>query len=330
MSTALGTTRIPRFPWREVVFWLVLAAGFWLWPKHLALASQVFIAGLFTLSYDLILGYSGILSLGHAAYFGLGAYAAGLLAQRGWGEPLSGLLAAGACAGLAGFLTSFLVVRGQDLTRLMVTTAIGLLLFELANRWSDITGGVDGLLGIEMAPLLGAFRFDIYGRTAYGYCLAVTFLLFFGVRRLVHSPFGWSLRGMRDNPGRMLALGYPVSRRLTAVYSLSAAIAGIAGALLAQTTQFVSIDVFSFGRSADVMVMLIVGGAGVLYGGLVGAAVFTLAYHYLSALNPVYWQFWLGAFLIAIVLVGRGGVMGAWTRVVNTLRTTRGRAVTRP
>ena len=329
MSTAPGIVRIVRFPWNEAVFWLVLAAGYWLWPKHLPLASQVLIAGLFTLSYDLILGYSGILSLGHAAYFGIGAYAAGLLAQGGWGEPLSGLLAAGACAGLAGFLTSFLVVRGQDLTRLMVTTAIGLLLFELANRLSSITGGVDGLLGIEMAPLLGAYRFDMYGRTAYGYCLAVTFLLFLGVRRLVHSPFGWSLRGMRDNPGRMLALGYPVSHRLIAVYSLSAAIAGVAGALLTQTTQFVSIDVFSFGRSADVMVMLIVGGAGVLYGGLVGAAVFTLAYHYLSALNPVYWQFWLGAFLIAIVLVGRGGVLGAWARVVSTLRERRGRAVTR-
>lgn len=302
------------------MFWLVLAAGFWLWPKQLALASQVLIAGLFALSYDLILGYAGILSLGHAAYFGLGAYAAGLLAAHGWGEPLTGLLVAGCCAGLGGFLTGFLVVRGQDLTRLMVTTAIGLLLFELANRLSGVTGGVDGLLGVEMAPVLGAFRFDIYGRTAYAYCLVVTFVVFLGVRRMVHSPFGWSLRGMRDNPGRMLALGYPVSQRLIAVYTVAAAVAGVAGALLAQTTQFVSIDVFSFNRSAEVMVMLIVGGAGVLYGGLIGAAVFTLAYHYLSALNPVYWQFWLGAFLIAIVLFGRGGVLGACERVYRLLR----------
>ena len=320
MSAARNERHIPRAPWMECVFWLVLAAGFWLWPKQLALASQVLIAGLFALSYDLILGYAGILSLGHAAYFGLGAYAAGLLAQHGWGEPISGLLVAGVCAALAGLLSGFLVVRGQDLTRLMVTTAIGLLLFELANRLSSITGGVDGLLGVEMAPLLGAFRFDMYGRTAYGYCLAVTFVLFLGARRMVQSPFGWSLRGMRDNPGRMLALGYPVSRRLIAVYTVSAGMAGIAGALLAQTTQFVSIDVCSFNRSAEVMVMLIVGGAGVLYGGLIGAAVFTLAYHYLSSLNPVYWQFWLGAFLIAIVLFGRGGVLGAGERVYRLLR----------
>jgi branched-chain amino acid transport system permease protein len=323
-------TRVAGLPWEEGVFWLVLAAGFWLWPRHLALASQVLIAGLFALSYDIILGYAGILSLGHAAYFGLGAYAAGVLAQHGWGEPLSGLLAAAVCAALAGFLTSFLVVRGQDLTRLMVTTAIGLLLFELANRLSSVTGGVDGLLGIEMAPLLGAFRFDMHGRTAYGYCLVITFLVFLCVRRLVRSPFGWSLRGMRDNPGRMLALGYPVSRRLIAACTVSAAIAGIAGALLAQTTQFVSIDVFSFSRSAEVMVMLIVGGAGVLYGGLIGAAVFTLAYHYLSALNPVYWQFWLGAFLIAIVLFGRGGVLGACARMSRMWRERRGEPAAQP
>jgi branched-chain amino acid transport system permease protein len=212
----------------------------------------------------------------------------------------------------------------------MVTTAIGLLLFELANRLSSVTGGVDGLLGMEMASLLGAFRFDIYGRTAYGYCLVVTFVLFLCVRRLVRSPFGWSLRGMRDNPGRMLALGYPVPRRLIAVYTVSAAIAGIAGALLAQTTQFVSIDVFSFNRSAEVMVMLIVGGAGVLYGGLVGAAVFTVAYYYLSSLNPVYWQFWLGAFLIAIVLFGRGGVLGACVRISRMWRERRREPAAQP
>lgn len=300
----------------ELAFWLTLAAGFWLWPSQLALGSQILIAGLFALSYDLILGYAGILSLGHAAYFGVGAYTAALLAQHGWGEPFSGLGAAACCAAILGFLTSFLVVRGRDLTRLMVTTALGLLLFELANRLSDITGGVDGL-SMTMGSVLGTFRFDMYGRTAYAYCLAVTFVVFLAVRRLFHSPFGWSLRGIRDNPSRMLALGYPVHRRLIVAYTVSAAIAGIAGALLAQTTQFVSIDVFSFNRSADVLVMLIVGGAGVLYGGLVGAAVFMTAHHYLSSLNPIYWQFWLGAFLVAIVLFGRGGVLGAGLRLAH-------------
>jgi branched-chain amino acid transport system permease protein len=301
----------------EIAFWLVLAAGFWLWPSYLALWSQILIAGLFALSFDLLLGYAGIVSLGHAAYFGIGAYAAGILSRHGWGEPLSGLLLGAACAGVAGFVTSFLVVRGRDLTRLMVTTGIGLLLYELANRLADLTGGNDGLIGMEMGPVLGVFRFDMYGRTAYGYSLAVTFVLFLAMRRLVHSPFGLSLRGIRDNPGRMLVLGYPVHRRLIAAYTLSAVYAGVAGALLAQTTQFVGTEVLSFNRSADVMVMLIVGGTGMLYGGLVGAAVFMVAHHWLSDLSAVYWQFWLGAFLIAIVLFGRDGVLGACARLVR-------------
>jgi branched-chain amino acid transport system permease protein len=310
-----------RVPVAEIVFWLVLAAGFWLWPSYLPLASQVLIAGLFALSLDLVLGYAGIVSLGHAAYFGVGAYAAGVLARSGWGEPFSGLLVAALCAGVTGFLTSFLVVRGKDLTRLMVTTGIGLLLFELANRLTDITGGNDGLIGMEMKPVLGVFRFDMYGKVAYGYSLAVTFVLFLLMRRLVNSPFGLSLRGIRDNPGRMLALGYPVHRRLIAMYTLAAVYAGVAGALLAQTTQFVGTDVLSFNRSAELMVMLIVGGTGMLYGGLVGAAVFMVAHHYLSDINATYWQFWLGAFLIAVVMFGRDGVLGACMRLAGAWRT---------
>ncbi len=319
-----------RLPVAEIVFWLVLAAGFWLWPSYLPLASQVLIAGLFALSLDLVLGYAGIVSLGHAAYFGVGAYAAGVLSSHGWGEPFSGLLLAALCAGVTGFITSFLVVRGKDLTRLMVTTGIGLLLFELANRLTDITGGNDGLLGMQMRPVLGAFRFDMYGKVAYGYSLAVTFVLFLLMRRLVNSPFGLSLRGIRDNPGRMLALGYPVHRRLIAMYTLASVYAGIAGALLAQTTQFVGTDVFSFNRSAELMVMLIVGGTGMLYGGLVGAAVFMVAHQYLSDLNPSYWQFWLGAFLIAIVMFGRDGVLGACLRLARVWRRRTGKAAVSP
>jgi branched-chain amino acid transport system permease protein len=311
---------VGRVPAAEIVFWLVLAAGFWLWPSYLALASQVLIAGLFALSLDLVLGYSGIVSLGHAAYFGVGAYAAGVLSSRGWGEPFSGLLLAAVCAGVTGFVTSFLVVRGKDLTRLMVTTGIGLLLYELANRLSDITGGSDGLIGMQMKPVLGMFQFDIYGKVAYGYSLTVTFVLFLLMRRVVNSPFGLSLRGIRDNPGRMLALGYPVNRRLIAMYTLASVYAGIAGALLAQTTQFVGTDVFAFNRSAELMVMLIVGGTAMLYGGLVGAAVFMVAHEYLSDINPTYWEFWLGAFLIAIVMFGRDGVLGACSRLARAWR----------
>jgi branched-chain amino acid transport system permease protein len=295
----------------EVGFWLAVVALFFVFPQHRVLGSQILITGLFALSLDLILGYAGIVSLGHAAYFGIGAYTAGLLAVHGFGEPLSGLALAGIAGAVLGFATSFLVVRGSDLARLMVTIGIGLMLFEAANQLPSITGGADGLSGVTMQKVLGLWSFDLAGTTAYVYSLVVLFLLFLVARRIVASPFGLSLRGVRENVRRMPAIGAPVGRRLVAIYTVSAAMAGVAGGLLAQTTQFVGLDVFGFPRSADLMIMLVLGGTGRLYGGLVGAAAFMVAHHFLSDLNPVYWQFWLGLLLVVVVLFARGGMLGA-------------------
>jgi len=310
--------RLPNDRWRaaEIVFWLAALAAFFAFPTHRVLGSQILITGLFAVSLDLILGYAGIVSLGHAAFFGVGAYAAGLLAAHGWGEPISGLVVAAAAGAVVGFATSFLVVRGADLARLMVTLGIGLMLFEAANQMPSITGGADGLSGVTMGKLFGIYAFDLTGSTAYLYSLGVLFVLFVVARRLVNSPFGLSLRGIRENVRRMPAIGAPVSRRLIAVYTVSAAVAGVAGGLLAQTTQFVGLDVFGFPRSADLMIMVVLGGAGRLYGGLVGAAVFMVAHHFLSGQNPIYWQFWLGLLLVVVVLFARGGILGA----IETLR----------
>ena len=306
----MGELPTQRWNKLEIAFWLIPIAAFFLFPKYLTLGSQILITALFALSLDLILGYARIISLGHAAFFGLGAYTAGLLAKHGWGEPFSGLLLAAFVATLAGLATSFLVVRGHDLTRLMVTLGIGLMLHEVANQASWLTGGIDGLSGVEMKKLFGVFSFGLDGRTAYLYSLGVLFLVFCFARTLVRSPFGLSLRGIREGERRMPAIGASVPRKLVAVYTVGAGIAGIAGALLAQTTQFVGIDTFGFPRSADLMIMLILGGAGYLYGALIGAAVFMLLQDYLSNLNPVYWQFWLGLLLVVIVLFARGGLMG--------------------
>lgn len=320
--------RLPDGRWHpaEIVFWLAPVAVFFLLPDYLILGSQILITGLFALSLDLILGYAGIVSLGHAAFFGLGAYTAGLLGAHGWGEPISGLLAAGAVAGLAGWLCSFLVVRGGDLTRLMVTLGIGLMLFEAANKAAFLTGGVDGLSGVTMGKVLGLFEFDLFGKTAYIYSLVVTFLLFVAVRRIVASPFGLSLRGVREGVRRMPALGANVPRRLGAVFTVSAAVAGVAGGLLAQTTQFVGLDVLGFPRSAELLVMLVLGGTGRLYGALVGAALFMIAQDVLAGINPVYWQFWIGLLLVLMVLFARGGVMGAASAIAGRLRRGRGEA----
>lgn len=310
-----GARTAPRLPsdrWRplEIAFWLFAIAAYFLFPSYLVLGSQVLIIGMFAVTLDLILGYAGIVSLGHAAFFGLGAYTAGLLAVHGWGEPITGLFAAAVVAGIGGYLVSFLVVRGSDLTRLMVTLGVGLMLYEAANKAAFVTGGVDGLSGVTMWKVLGVFGFDLYGRTAYVYALIVVFLMFVLARRLVHSPFGLGLRGIRENARRMPAIGTKVGARLRQVFSVSAAMAGVCGALLAQCTQFVGIDTLSFGRSADIMIMLVLGGTGRLYGGLVGAAAFMIAQDYLSGINPVYWQFWIGALLVAIVLFGHGGILG--------------------
>lgn len=310
----------------EIVFWLMPVAVFFLLPGYLILGSQILIAGLFALSLDLILGYAGIVSLGHAAFFGLGAYTAGLLGAHGWGEPVSGLLAAAAVAAFAGWLCSFLVVRGGDLTRLMVTLGIGLMLFEAANKAAFLTGGVDGLSGVTMRPLLGVFEFDLYGKTAYLYSLVVVFAMFVLVRRIVASPFGLSLRGVREGARRMPALGANVPRRLRAAFTVAAAIAGVAGGLLAQTTQFVGMDVLGFPRSAELLVMLVLGGTGRLYGALIGAALFMVAQDVLAGINPVYWQFWIGLLLVLMVLYARGGVMGAIGAWAARRRSTAARA----
>lgn len=298
--------------WRpaELAFWLLPFVGYFLFPDNLVLLTQIAITALFCLSLDLILGYAGIVSLGHAAFFGVGAYTAGLLAAHGWGEPVSGLLVAAVVCAALGFVTSLLVLRGADLTRLMVTLGVAMMLFELANKLTFITGGVDGLQGIEMKPLFGTFGFDMYGKTAYWYAMGVLFLLFWAARKLVHSPFGLSIKGIRLNAARMPALGAPINARLAAIYTIGAAYAGVAGGLMAQTTQFVALDVLAFNRSAELLLILVLGGSGSLYGAILGTIVFMSAHHVLSDMNPEYWQFWLGALMLVIVLFARDGVMG--------------------
>ena len=312
--------RAARWHPAEYLFWLLPIVAYFAFPDDLALLSQMAITALFALSLDIILGYAGIISLGHAAFFGVGAYTAGLFALHGWPNPLFGLGAAAVVSAVAGFGASFLVLRGADLTRLMVTLGMALILYVAANKLTSITGGLDGLQGITVSPLLGHFEFDLYGKVAYIYSVVVLFVMFWIARRLVHSPFGLSLQGIRQNVYRMPALGTPVHARLVAAYTIGAAVAGVAGALLTQTTQFVSIDVLSFSRSAELLLILVLGGTGTLYGAMIGAVVFMTVHHVLSDVNPQYWQFWMGAALILVVLFARGGVVGGLQAAVRKLR----------
>jgi branched-chain amino acid transport system permease protein len=298
--------------WRpsEIAFWLATLLPFVLVSDYLVLASQIAITALFAVSLDLILGYAGMISLGHAAYFGFGSYTAGLIAKWGWGEPLSGLLIAGAAAGLLGYVTSFIVAPFKHLALIMITLGLGLLLAEAANSASWLTGGADGLQGVRMWKLLGLFAFDLYGYAAYSYSLIVLFAAFALARRLTNSPFGLALRGIRENAVRMPAVGARSTRHIRKIYTIAAALAGIAGALLAQTTETVSLETLSFQRSADVLVVLILGGAGRLYGGIVGAVTYGIARDQFATINPQYWYFWIGILLIAVVIFLPNGLLG--------------------
>jgi branched-chain amino acid transport system permease protein len=311
-----------RCRWKpvEMVFWPMTLLPFVLVPSYLTLASQIAITAIFAVSLDLILGYAGLVSLGHAAFFGLGAYTAGLLAKAGWGEPFSGLLIAGTAAGLFGWLSGFVVVRVRHLSLIMITLGIGLLLYEMANRENWLTGGNDGLQGVVIWPLFGRFEFDLYGYTAYGYALAVLLLTVLAARRLIHSPFGLSLRAIRENERRMPAIGALSQARLHTVYTIAAAMAGIAGGLLAQTTQFVDLSTLGFQRSADLLVMLALGGTGRLYGGIVGAIVFMVARDQLADVNPQYWYFWIGLLLVCVVLFLPDGILGGLARLLPRQR----------
>ena len=304
-----------RFRALEVLPWLVAAASYFIFPDYLALGAQILATIVFALSVDLILGYAGIVTLGHAAFFGAGAYTAGILAANGWGEPISGLLAAAAVAAVLGVATGAIILRTTGLTLLMQTLVIATMLLELANKAGQWTGGADGLQGMQVWPIFGAFRFDLFGKTAFLYCFAVLLICWLIVRAIVYSPFGRSLTGIRDNVKRMHAIGSPVNRRLLIAYTISASLAGISGALIAQTTQFVGLGVLSLERSGTVLIMLIIGGVGQLYGAFIGVPLYMIAQDRFATIDPVYWYFWIGLFMIFMVVFARGGVLGAIERV---------------
>ena len=299
---------VANAPVARRVEWILLAiavAAALLLPRYYPLMNEMAIIALFAVSLDLILGYAGIVSLGHAAFFGLGVYVAALFAKHINGDPFLGLLVAAMATATLGLATAALILRGTDLTRLMVTLGVALILLELANKLDWLTGGADGLQGVVMRPVLGLFAFDMAGRTAYVYSTSVLLLILWLTRHLVASPFGLSLQAIRDNRLRAEAIGVPVNARLTAIYTLSAAVAGVAGGLLAQTTGFASLDALDFQRSADILLVLVIGGTGYLLGGVIGAVIFTAMHHWLSAITPQYWQFWIGLMLVVIVLAGR-------------------------
>ena len=306
-----GLAERHRFRAAEALPWLCAIAWFFLLPDYLTLGYQILIWIIFALSLDLILGYTGIVTLGHAAFFGTGAYTAGLMSVHlHWNEPITELIAAMAVAALVGFVSGWMVLRTKSLTLVMLTLATTILLQETGNYFGHFTGGADGLRDVHIDPIFGLFKFDLWGQVGYIYCLVVLAILFVVTRALVHSPFGQSLRGIRENQLRMPAIGAPVPRELLTVYTISAAMAGAAGALLTQTSEFTALETFSFGRSGDVLVILILGGTGRLYGAFIGAFIYVILQDQLAKLSPTYWLFGIGLVLVLTIVFAPRGLLG--------------------
>ena len=314
-KVALAARRSPRLDWHkvritEILYWVAAALIFFLFPNDLSFATSVLVSAIFVLSLDLILGFAGIISLGHALFFGFGAYVTGLATFIGWQEPITGALLGGFSAAVLAALTGPIVLRLNGMALIMVTLALNAVAFEAANKLTWLTGGDDGLFGITVSPLFGIFPWTMFSYTAYWYVLGWAFVLFFIARTVIASPFGVAIQGIRENSQRMRLIGTPVLHKLIGVYVMSGFIAGVAGALSAQTTKFVGLAVLSVDTSVGALVMLVLGGVGRLYGGPVGTTVYMIVQHYASEWSPYQWMFVIGALLTSVVMFARGGILG--------------------
>jgi len=311
--------RKPRIGVLEGLVWLAALAVLAVFDGYLSLAASIAIMSLFVLSLDLALGFAGIVTLGHAVFFGTGAYAAALIALGGWQEPITGVLMAGGLSAVLALIVGFLILHLHGLPLIMTTLAFGLIVHSVANVAGDITGGDNGLQDIKLQPLFGTFPWSVVGQTSYLYALAWLFILFVVARKLVASPFGLALHGIRQNRGRMQLLGANVTIQLVTIYVFSGFMAGVAGALSAQTTKFVGLEVYSLDMSATVLIMLVLGGFGRLYGAIVGTVVYMVIHHFAAIVDPYNWMFAIGVLLVAVVLVARGGLMGLLERAYGTI-----------
>lgn len=308
---ATGFARRHRLSWLDAFPFAVALACYFIFPSYMPFGTLLLVTVLFALSLDLVLGYAGIVTLGHAAFFGAGAYTVGILnIHAGWGEPLSGLVAAAAVAGLVGLASGWVLLRTHGLTLLMLTLATAAMLQEMSNQFSSVTGGFDGM-NLKMWPILGLFPFDlIQSKSQYLYVLAVLLIGFLVTRLVIYSPFGHSLTGIRENSLRMPAVGAPVHRRLVIAYGISAALAGVAGALFAQSQAYVNLETLALDKSAGVLIMLILGGYGRLHGAFIGVAIYLTLEHTLSKRFPTYWQLGIGLVLMAVALFAQRGILG--------------------
>lgn len=273
---------------------------------YVGVASRILIFALAATSLNLILGFGGMVSFGHAAFVGVGAYAAGILIQHGIPSAWLALALAFTAAGAFALLIGAISLRTRGVYFIMITLAFAQMLYYLMVSLKTY-GGDDGL-SLDGRFELG-FGLDLsQDATFYYLVLALAVAVFLGVQRLLNSRFGYALQAIRDNETRMAAIGFPVYRFKLIAFVLAGALAGLAGALLAHQGGFVSPSMMQWSESGMLMVMVILGGVGHLYGGLVGAVVFLALEELLSSFT-IHWQFGLGAVLLAVVLLAPNGLL---------------------
>jgi branched-chain amino acid transport system permease protein len=288
-------------------------------PSDLAFLTRVIVLALLVLSLDLVTGYGGVATLGQAALFGVSAYATGVACIHGVTDPIALLfigIVSGACVGIA---SGAVITRFTGLPQLVLSIAVGQLLYALANKMSGVTGGSDGLSGISPGAVFGVFRFDLWGRTAFLFSLCVLAVIFMILVRIVRSPFGLLVRAIKDDPTRVRALGASAYFPLVTMYAISGAVAGAGGALTAITTGVVGLDSLSFERSAEALVMLVLGGSGSLWGALAGAFVVQVFEHIVAATNPFHWMTLVGVLLILVVVFLPRGLVHLGTLLMRKL-----------
>ncbi|MCL2716445.1 MAG: branched-chain amino acid ABC transporter permease [Alphaproteobacteria bacterium] len=293
-----------------LVFAAAAAAGYFLFPDNLALLTQVVGIGFLVLSLDLVTGYCGVATLGHAALFGIAAYAVGAACARGLTDPIA-LLAVGMMAGsVAGLMSGALITRFQGLPQLVLSIAIGQLVEALAKKLQFLTGGSDGLSDFVPGRLFGIFAFDIYDRTAFLLSVGVFVITFVLLRRLADSPFGLMCRGIRDDPLRARMIGAAIWPRLVVMYGIAGAVAGLGGALSAMSTRVVGLDSVGFALSGEALVMLVFGGSGRLWGAVLGTVIFMWFKQLVAAHDPYNWILLVGILLILTVVFAPRGLSG--------------------
>jgi branched-chain amino acid transport system permease protein len=305
---------------------LALFLGFALVPFGAAFGAQAYILDLFirvmifaiaALGLDLIVGYGALVSFGHAAFVGLGAYAVGILAAHGVNEALVSLPAALAAATLFGLATGAISLRTQGVYFIMITLAFGQMAYFTASSLAPY-GGDDGLT-IHMRNAVAGFAVFKDHRAFYYIVLACLLGCYLACRAIVVSRFGRVLRGARENPTRLATIGFDVYRFQLVAYAISGALGGLAGFLLANHTEFVSPAYMSWPRSGELIIMILLGGIGRLHGAIIGAIAVLLIEEWLSGVTE-YWKMIFGPFLVLVVLFARGGLIGAWNEIAAWLR----------